>query len=132
PTFSFASFCDRPYASTNESDVPCVELVSFQDIQAGGGAFYDEIGCAGQESGRSSVGCDFQGVTRCRVCVFNRALYSIAILGGNEVPYVDCPCCVADTYGMGGDIECDFQYSAPPSRPPTLPPTEAPTPTAGK
>ena len=61
-----------------------------------------------------------------------------------QVPYVDCPCCVPDTYAKGGDIDCDFQYSASPisvplnstppavtEPPPTLLPTEASTPTTG-
>ena len=38
-----------------------VELVSVEDREAGGGAFYDEEGCAGQAIGNSTVGCDFQG-----------------------------------------------------------------------
>lgn len=45
-----------------------------------------------------------------------------------QVPFVDCPCCVPDTYEMGGDIDCDFLYSAPPIAAPlaTPSPSEAP------
>ena len=35
PTFSFASFCDRPYASTNESDVPCGESCVMRLLECG-------------------------------------------------------------------------------------------------
>lgn len=38
-----------------------VELVNVADRQAGGGAFYDEEGCANQARGTSVVGCDFGG-----------------------------------------------------------------------
>ncbi|CAM9258334.1 unnamed protein product, partial [Hapterophycus canaliculatus] len=124
PTFSYATHCEQPYRWSNESDVPCVDLVTVQDKESGVGAFYDEEGCGPEASNTSVVGCAFGGVGNCRLCVFNRGLYSAVLLDGEEVPFVDCPCCVPDVYEMGGDIDCDFAHSAAPI--PALDPTPSP------
>lgn len=49
---------------------------------------------------------------------------------------MDCPCCVPDLFEMGGDIDCEFEYSASPiasplltpapTAPPTLSPSQGP------
>ncbi|CAM9592847.1 unnamed protein product, partial [Discosporangium mesarthrocarpum] len=112
--------------------------VTDQDRLHGAGAFYD-LSC--NSTGGSEVGCDYAGFLLCRLCVFNRDLYSRNILGGDKVPYIDCPCCVPEVYGKQGDINCDFEdtpsptpapggpVSNPSSPPFTLPPgsTLAPT-----
>ncbi|CAM9746779.1 unnamed protein product, partial [Ectocarpus fasciculatus] len=120
PTTSPTAFCERPYKSSNESDIPCVEMVTDGDKERGVGASYDEEGC---EQISSVVGCHHGNVSNCRLCVFNRGLYST--IQGYEAPFVDCPCCVPDTYEMGGDIDCEFEYSSPPL------PTPAPVPVEG-
>ncbi|CAM9276523.1 unnamed protein product [Ectocarpus sp. 12 AP-2014] len=119
PTASPTAPCERPYTWSNESDVPCVDMVTAVDKASGAGAFYDEEGCGPEAESTSVVGCAHGGVGNCRLCVFNRGLFSETILGGEEVPFVDCPCCVPDTYEMGGDIECEFAYSSPPVSAPT-------------
>ncbi|CAN0311324.1 unnamed protein product, partial [Pylaiella littoralis] len=113
PTFSSTSYCERPHTGSNEgsSGLPCVELTTLQDRENGVGAFYDEEDC-GQNA--SVVGCFFGGVDNCRVCVYNRKLYSDNILDGEDVPFVDCPCCVPDVYEKGGDIDCIFTHSTAP------------------
>ncbi|CAN0444024.1 unnamed protein product [Ectocarpus sp. 12 AP-2014] len=108
-------------------------MATDQDRANGVGAFYDELGCAGAQSGTGFVGCSLGDVPNCRLCVFHRALYSQTVLNGEEVPFVDCPCCVPEVYGVGGDIDCDFVASAPPipvpaaTPSPTMAPQAAPT-----
>ncbi|CBN74084.1 hypothetical protein Esi_0012_0167 [Ectocarpus siliculosus] len=119
PTASPTAPCERPYTWSNESEIPCVDMVTAVDKASGAGAFYDEEGCGPDAESISVVGCAHGGVGNCRLCVFNRGLFSETILGGEEVPFVDCPCCVPDTYEMGGDIDCEFAYSSPPVSAPT-------------
>ncbi|CAM9211056.1 unnamed protein product [Choristocarpus tenellus] len=101
----FDIFCRDPIGD------PCVGRLTDLDKVYGGGVYHD-LEC--NSTTGSVVGCDHGGFPLCRLCVFNRELYSEKVLGGADVPYVDCPCCVPEVYGLQGDIDCDWEDTPAP------------------